>query len=309
MNDPDKIFAPKADAFRCGETSDEDGNPVFHCKLMTSLTEDFAFTFTTRERSIGVLLDGETATTQEEDQPIAGEEEDVMDPFFFDPGYTLAATTGFQIWAGTRMLVDCVMSPPLVAVNPGDVVIELGAGVGVVGTCWAASTGAHVILTDLATLVQNAVIPNLRANSRSLQDSEPHSTAYEEDNEARWVPICQGQILPLALDWTKDIPERLQQQTRLDWIIASDCVWLRTMLLSLLDTVQRLFTLHPNAAFLLSFQKRGNPSDDTMFTTPSSVYKEMIDRNWNVERLAWRPVNLSDGKQSEVYLWKVSLGR
>lgn len=320
------VFPPQSQFFQCSERYDDRGDLVFHCKLRAPNTGEgsttYSFQFATRERSIGVLLDGEeTEAAEKHKSDDDHEEEDAeqaMDPFFFDSGYTLAATTGFQIWAGTRMLVDSIIfatagddGSPLLRINGSDCVVELGCGVGVVGTCWAAATGARVILTDLPTLVRHTVVPNIRKNSPELVLQRNDSTEEDEDDDDEgsgrqydWTTIGRGKVLPLALDWTKDIPDRLKRHERVDWIIASDCVWLRSMLISLLDTVRQLFESHPRAVFLLSFQKRGTNADDA-FTTPNSIYDELIQRNWHVERLAWRPVQLSDGSASEVYLWKV----
>ena len=121
---------------------------------------------------------------------------------FFDEGYTMAGTTGFKVWTGSRLLIETLVAGPWFG-SPSSLpetvvpqqppqnnshnchrnlrrlheiqqrlqqdkhpvrILELGAGVGLVGTYLAAATGAEVLLTDLPTLVEHAIVPNLYRN-------------------------------------------------------------------------------------------------------------------------------------------------
>lgn len=116
-----------------------------------------------------------------------------VDPDFFDSGYTLAGKTGFQMWTGTRLLIEALLwklpsskssscscsgddhhqyqdfprlqywQERLLRSN-GLHALEFGAGVGVVGTYLAAAAGVHVLLTDLPTLVNHSIAPSLKRN-------------------------------------------------------------------------------------------------------------------------------------------------
>ena len=139
---------------------------------------------------------------QEEDEQEENYGTHVVDPNFFDAGYTMAGTTGFKVWTGSRLLIETLVAGPWFG-SPSSLpetvvpqqppqnnshnchrnlrrlheiqqrlqqdkhpvrILELGAGVGLVGTYLAAATGAEVLLTDLPTLVEHAIVPNLYRN-------------------------------------------------------------------------------------------------------------------------------------------------
>ena len=132
-----------------------------------------------------------------------------------------------------------------------------------------------------------------------------------------------GWIAATALDWTKPVvPQQLtvEQCQAVDLILASDCVWLVSMLQGLLSTVAEICrhdchvnndsnnnNNHPPKSFLMSFQRRdpdpssnGNEDATTeMFTTVDRVLAELQARNWNVECLAWHPVVYKNPEQQE----------
>jgi predicted nicotinamide N-methyase len=285
-------------------------------------------TFQCLEPSCGVLME------QEESAATEKEEDGAMDPFFFDPGYTLAGKTGFQVWPGSRLLVEALTFPrnhekplllplvPLVPLVPSDFpplrnwqqrlakgarVLELGSGVGVVGASLAAA-GAHVLLTDLKTLVQHSTQPNLERNASTTTSTAP-PPAWLPSNA---VPIGSGWAASTAVDWTIPLDEQLEDAERVmenvEVIIASDCVWLVNMMEPLFETVDCVFRRNPNAKLLLSFQRR-DPKDtstsSSMFTTVDRVLTTMMEqRKWSVHCLAWRPIHQSDPK--EVFLFEAT---
>eukprot|EP00534_Pseudo-nitzschia_fraudulenta_P016312 CAMPEP_0201247978 /NCGR_PEP_ID=MMETSP0852-20130820/55315_1 /ASSEMBLY_ACC=CAM_ASM_000632 /TAXON_ID=183588 /ORGANISM="Pseudo-nitzschia fraudulenta, Strain WWA7" /LENGTH=246 /DNA_ID=CAMNT_0047546597 /DNA_START=72 /DNA_END=808 /DNA_ORIENTATION=- len=198
MADPSK-FRPSPTEFRCGEELEESGGSVgrsgvlFFCNLPRSedyddqnggakTTKSQRLTFSCRDRSSGVLEVQESAITNDEFEQT--QNATAVDPFFFDPGYTLAGRTGFQVWSGTRLLIESLLFPlpddndQLVIIQremnsrEGKNILELGAGVGVVGTILAAATGSRVILTDLPTLVENSILPNLKRNRNESRSKD-----------------------------------------------------------------------------------------------------------------------------------------
>ncbi len=56
--------------------------------------------FRCRDQSVGFLNSNENSATVQDD------DHEVVDPNFFDAGYTLAGRTGFQIWAGSRVMME-----------------------------------------------------------------------------------------------------------------------------------------------------------------------------------------------------------
>lgn len=329
--DPSRFRPPSKD-FQCYESSikkdenhfqDEDDEfllagkgILFHCTLPPKNHTD-RLEFYCREPSCDVLLDGE-----EEADPEDIEDDGAMDPNFFDSGYTLAGKTGFQVWPGTRLLVEALTfdsqdgdCPKLVDwQNKIETlkVLELGSGVGVVGASLAAA-GAQVLLTDLKTLVHHSLWPNLKRNSNLDATSSPPPQWLEASSTKAVLPIGKGWVSATSLDWTVPLTEQLDKATTINEvnvIVACDCVWLMSMMKPLLDTVETLFELKKNKdiKFLMSFQRR-DPKTTTaqkmqMFTTVDGIREEMSKRKWNVECLAWRPVN-PKAPDKEVFLFEV----
>jgi len=109
-------------------------------------------------------------------------------------------------------------------------------------------------------------------------------------------------VAATSLDWTKPLPTQLHpcQYQNLDYIIASDCVWLMSMLEGLLTTVQTIFdesTTTTVPKLLLSFQRR----DSEMFTTVDRILQELQTvRGWKVTCLAWYPAYDPDDDPNEM---------
>ena len=257
--------------------------------------------------------------------------------------YALAGKTGFQVWPGTRLAVDALIFPRAgdslslqkwqrrVDVRQrgnnrdGFRVLELGAGVGVVGASLAVM-GAQVLLTDLADLVKDSLHPNLVQNSNNYQATTISSGPAENESPPDWlqlqstpaVAVGKGWTAATALDWNKPLEDQLtEEQCNVDLVVACDCVWLVSMLQGLFSTVDAIFETSENNSnlrsrrsprLLLSFQRR----DSDMFTTVDQVLDEIMTHNWSVECLAWYPVSYDDEGESntekEVFLFEISAG-
>ena len=107
--------------------------------------------------------------------------------------------------------------------------------------------------------------------------------------------IGMGYADSTPLDWTKPIEEQLteEQGSTIDIILASDVVFLASMMKSLFDTVATLFktSRQNNPSLILSFQKRDAQDQDSVsFTTVDSVIAAVKDRGWTIDCLAWRTV-------------------
>ena len=107
------------------------------------------------------------------------------------------------------------------------------------------------------------------------------------------------------IDWTEPLNEEVSSISSLDWIIASDCVWLVSMLDSLLNTVDSLFRLNPNARLILSFQRR-DAGDNTRFSSVSSIVSSVRKRDWSIDCLAWRHVRQEgEDEPKEVFVFEI----
>lgn len=188
-------------------------------------------------------------------------------------------------------------------------ILELGAGVGVVGCCLAAA-GGHVLLTDLPTLVEHSVRPNLERNRNIDTDVKQTECADWLKFQGAAVQIGTGWAATTAIDWKEPLDKQLShtQSQEVDLIVASDCVFLVEMLQALLSTVSEIF--HQSAArqpaLILSFQRRDakDGDDSKSFTTVNRVIAEVKARGWTIECLAWYPVVVGNDK-SEVFLLEI----
>jgi hypothetical protein len=399
QGDPSRRY-PSSVGFQCGESrretatdnhSDNDDDDdfgfwvTFHCTLPPGTTLSNGrdtLEFRCREPSCGVLTSDEPRTTttitttivaskQEQQQDDDDDEKAVaVDPFMFEKGYTLAGRTGFQVWPGSRLLVEILtwpIPPPLSSssfsrcdywqtrLRNGARVLELGAGVGVVGASLAA-TGAQVLLTDLSTLVTHSIRPNLAMNSSS---SSFESSIQQQQHQLSpplsppaWLngthakPIGRGWAGATALDWTVPVNEQLPSPdlyNTIDIVVASDCVWLVSMLDALLSTVASIFSHHQHQqhvsqptwsspssdqekdtnlspssssathrhdngpALLMSFQRRDTVEGDSsaVFTTVQRVLKDVTNRGWTMECLAWSLVHYNTEEDKEVFVFEI----
>jgi hypothetical protein len=324
---------PPTKGFRCKEDVEKYKehlkSVIFKCNLPT-LPYD-VLEFHCREPSCGAL-EGEEKSVFLTDEDFA------VDPNFFDKGYSMAASTGFKVWTGTRLLIEALSWPQetdcdrlkriqeRIKDNNGTRIVELGAGVGVVGTYLSAALGSHVLLTDLPTLVENAIDINMERNERILSKVQKVNDDDNGDNNnscPSWLvngrKIGKGWADSTPLDWNKPIKEQLsdEQASSIDIILASDVVFLESMTKSLFDTVEALFQAsnHNEPTFILSFQKR-DPHDgqaSESFTTVDGVLLAVKKRGWTIDCLAWRKVVVkkqdSNGTvrddESEVFLFEI----
>lgn len=312
---------PLTNKFKCSESIEVDGaitSVIFHCNLKNGTKLEF----NCREPSCGALEGGEEAAT-------LTDEDYTVDPNFFDEGYSMAGKTGFKVWTGSRLLIETLAWPQPGSDNSrlteiqnrlagGARVLELGAGVGVVGT-YLAAIGANVLLTDLPTLVENAIDCNLLRN-KFITASSGISVGGQRPT---WLApngynIGKGWADSTPVDWTFPIEEQLSdvQSESVDFIVASDVVFLVQMLNSLLVTVDALFKSSSanNPSFILSFQRRDakDGEESVSFTTVNRVLLAVKERGWSLDCIAWRPVTVSKEyedqivkEESEVFVFEI----
>ena len=248
---PESLLLPPTAGFECGERivdadekkcddyDEETTLPVsFICKLPSNwngATNDKpqTFYFGCRRPSFGVLTGKEEKVDEEQFDA------SVVDPNFFDSGYTLAGCTGFCVWAGARFLVESFTMPKPSSdsfsrlkdyqsrIANGARVLELGAGVGSVGTILAAA-GAEVLMTDLSTLVENAIQPNISRNAKQIMLPTTEELPPNWLQDAYAQKMGKGWAGSKALDWTVPLNKQLTLEERqsIDIIVASDCMWL-----------------------------------------------------------------------------------
>lgn len=241
-----------------------------------------------------------------------------------------------KVWTGTRLLIETLAWPQTndcsrlktiqECIRNGARMIELGSGVGVVGT-YLSAIGSQVILTDLPTLVEHAIDHNLNQNKNTMDSTMTSASSSIIINNAcpSWlasdgIRIGNGWATSIALDWTRPLHDQLthEQASSVEFIIASDVIFLVSMLCYLLNTVESLFRMSSsnNPSFILSFQRRDARAgeESVAFTTVSGFVAEIYQRGWNLICLAWRPVTVrketNDGlvvnDESEVFVFEIT---
>mmetsp|Transcript_26917 Transcript_26917/g.58781 ORF Transcript_26917/g.58781 Transcript_26917/m.58781 type:complete len:312 (+) Transcript_26917:61-996(+) len=98
-----------------------------------------------------------------------------LDEYFWEPDYTLAGSTGFLLWPGSWVVID-LLRGRLGQLLRGKRLVELGSGTGLAGLC-AAAAGAHVLLTDLPSVLHGILDANVARNARSSASSSDQSTS------------------------------------------------------------------------------------------------------------------------------------
>ncbi|KAL3757422.1 hypothetical protein ACHAWU_005153 [Discostella pseudostelligera] len=264
--------------------------------------------FSCRDKSAGVLLPSESTLV------LNSGENDMIDPFFFEKGFYLEAKTGFQPWPGTRLMVEafiCMKNDRMKywqsrLVNNDLTILELGAGVGIVGTCLAAM-GGKVMVTDLSVLVENGIRPNLQRNGINVGDNVlDHPDFFLKSRE--YTQIGDGWAQAAAVDWREPVADQLPESTTstIDLIIACDCLFLRKLidpLLSILSTLFQYSLRRPK--FLFTFQRRNMKG---VFISIEELLQRIEGRGWSVECVAWRHVAVDGDGDQELYLFEVHPG-
>uniref|UniRef100_A0A7S0PVD6 Calmodulin-lysine N-methyltransferase n=1 Tax=Asterionellopsis glacialis TaxID=33640 RepID=A0A7S0PVD6_9STRA len=280
---------------------------------------------TCRDRSCGVLVPHEPLAPKQ--LPHEG-----VDPFFFEKGFYLEAQTGFTVWPGSRLILEALtgsykgfermlhwqnrMAKGMLNV------LELGAGIGIVGACLAAA-GADVLVTDLQVLVDHAIVPNLRRNSHQGVDEKEEK---ELDNRSSTLtqsllqslpettpvhPIGRGHAAAHVLDWTKSPSSQLPCETlsSIDLIVGCDCAWMEKLIDPVLSTIKVVFAKSIKAGkdpkMLMTYQRRGK---NEVFSTLEGFLKEAKIHGWSVECIAWRPVDIEEDGENDVFLFEITPG-
>jgi predicted nicotinamide N-methyase len=344
FNPPANKHVPINPLLQCGEQwihdhdqyeeEDDDGfhGPItFHVQLPGD-DNMHRLNFNCRDKSSGVLLPSEPSVTKEDtfDGP--------SDPFFFEKGFYLEAKTGFQVWPGSRLMVEAFTtcsnssSSLMEELSHNSIgerlnILEVGAGIGVVGSCLAAA-GGNVLITDLPVLVEHGIGPNLRRNDGRAYGSEDvdeeeecirqqpcpkflldTSTATTYTSSFDAVQIGKGWAKAAVLDWFKPVEEQLPLSTTsdIDVIVACDCIFLRKLANPLLTTIAAIFehsrsNNHPKK-FFFTFQRRNMMG---LFIQLEELLGMIEERGWTVECVACRDVHVEDDGVHQNYLFQVT---
>ena len=215
------------------------------------------------------------------------DDDDEMDPYFFDEGYTLAAKTGHSIWGSSLAFLEYLVTERLSSKDgvirdyllkglQTNQVLELGSGTGMTGIGMSRITSSQIICTDIVALVPR-ITKNIQLNGLSNVVAQP-------------------------LDWTVDLDKQIKYQVdprEATIIVGTDVTWLKELSVAFIHTLASLLTstsAKPLLRLPLSteiyrpkfgiwvYRERGT-SDSTIFATYSSLLPVFTAHNLHVEPL------------------------
>lgn len=153
----------------------------------------------------------------------------------------------------------------------GKRILELGSGAGLLGLCVAA-VGGHVLLTDLPSVVDESLRPNiLRNKSQSASGNVDVDAPTWPESVA--VGKRGGSAACAALDWNASVSVQCAPQLvdflSVDVILAAETVWLKELVAPFVSTVLQLLKGPKNPTCLMSFCARAK--------TQSEVFVQVED--------------------------------
>lgn len=217
-------------------------------------------------------------------------------------------------------------------------VLELGAGTGLGGLC-AAAIGAHVLLTDVPSVVWGMLNPNIARNTPSVPSDglakkaplkgDPATLTATTSETGGGVPgavqatsctpwpsavsVGRGTAAAVALDWTTPVSRvGALDPMEAEVILAAECIWLAELVPPFVSTVSTLLR-GPNKPWcLLCYRDRAHDQSAT-FVHMESVVSAFKAAGCTVTRLSDHVVDRerdkgkSTDRNKRVVMYRVEL--
>ncbi|KNE70446.1 hypothetical protein AMAG_14576 [Allomyces macrogynus ATCC 38327] len=212
------------------------------------------------------------------------DDDDSLDPCFFDEGYSLAAQTAYSVWEGAAFLLaflqrtDCAVASDLrriLAIGEHKStarrrVLELGSGTGAAGL-GLALLGSDVLLTDVAPVV-DLLWTNVQRNATPVTGEEPRDIWHAA------VPVGLGSAAAQPLNWTFPLP---RQSTPNDpraaqILLATETTWLQELVSPFVSTVAALLQ-HGSSSNVATMETR---ITDVWSSPVLATLASQSDRKW-----------------------------
>eukprot|EP00892_Ulva_mutabilis_P002281 jgi/Ulvmu1/12053/UM083_0066.1 len=228
-------------------------------------------------------------------------DEDGVNPHLFDEDFSPAVSTGLsKVWGGTHALLRFLQSTESAHME-GRAVLELGAGLGLVGIC-AAFRGCHVLLTDVSS-VTAMTKRNIQANRHAAGNSVDVMVSPWRDADR----VGRGSAACMDLNWWKDAHKQAnsngQDLSNTAFIIACEVIWLQELLQPYVKTLAYLLHCENRPVCYMSYTVRGTERS-TVFTDESRVRQSFRAASCTVTPMPAFASLTADGEP--VVLWKVT---
>ena len=165
----------------------------------------------------------------------------------------------FQLWTGAIVLSDYFeRNTHLVQ---GAVVLELGAGIGLLGLILAKLGAHHVTMTDIS-----AALPLLQRNI-CANDAESCCCASELD----WFSCVSGGQLPSSVVSIQRTMEELPSAPLV--LVGSDLVYWESLFDPLISTLRLLFSVFPASTLYLGQCTRRRKNEGKFFKMISRIFR------------------------------------
>ena len=207
------------------------------------------------------------------------DEDDGQDPNFFDTDYTVAGATGFTIWDGAWSLIQQV-DEKLHTMFKNKKIIELGSGTGLAGIC-IASAGGHILLTDLQPVVEDVLRGNILMNV--TQNDDKFLKPWGDQSSY----VGEGSAYSKPLNWCKSVDSQLNMSdlTNLDFIVASEVVWLKELVEPFCRTLADLLQLPSRPVAIVVCRSRAKETSKT-FAHLSDVTNTLTEFGCSLELIS-----------------------
>ncbi|KAI9230673.1 MAG: putative methyltransferase-domain-containing protein [Piptocephalis tieghemiana] len=195
---------------------------------------------------------------------------------------------GTTVWDSAKALAKHL--PALSGGLKGKRCIELGAGCGLVGLTAVAYGPSRVHLTDLPSVVENVLRPNLKMNLSNLK--ERNQGVYLSVGVLDWLDTSHD---PMAMGEKGEDKEGVGHEP-FDLIFAADCVYERSLLQPLVELIARL--AGPRTVAYVAFERRDSMVCDQFI-------RLCQDKAWEARPIPKRQLKSLRLENDEVEIWKI----